>query len=109
MALTIVIERDGVVTANGDRYVTLLDGTGRTGLLCKVAVKGNEAWCVVCGRVQPDNQCGPCEDADCAGTNIGRSENDPDPDDGLTPEDIASAERLLDRLDQRLRYDCGEG
>ena len=109
MALTMVIERDGVVTANGDRYVTM-GGPGRTGLLCRVSIKGSEAWCLICGRVQPDNECGPCEDEGCAGTNIGRaSEDDPyDPDDDLTPEDIASAERFLDRLDHRLRYYYGE-
>ncbi len=105
MALTIVIERDGVVTANGDRYVTL-NGPGRTGLLCRVAVKGSEAWCLICGRVQPDNQCGPCEDADCAGTNIGRAEEDDpyDPDDDLTPDVIEMAKMLEDRL----RHQHGE-
>ena len=104
MALTIVIERDGVVTANGDRYVTL-DGPGRTGLLCRVAVKGSEAWCLICGRVQPDNKCGPCEDEGCAGTNIGRAEDDPydedDEDDDFTPDVIAMAKKLEDRLRQQ--------
>lgn len=102
MALTQVIERDGVLAANGDRYVTV-GGPGRTGLLCRVAIKGSEAWCRTCGRVQPDNECGPCEDEGCAGTNIGRASEDTPPydeEDDLTPEDIALGKMLEDRLRQ---------
>ena len=99
MALTIVIERDGVLAANGDRYVTV-GGPGRTGLLCRVSIKGNEAWCLTCGRVQPENECGPCEDECCAGTTIGRAPSDYHLDD-LTPDVIAVAKKLEDRLRQR--------
>ncbi len=81
MWATRVFEKDGVLTPDGDRYV-VVRGQRRAGKPLKVFVHGCETWCLTCGRVQPDNECGVCEDDGCAGTNVGRTPEHTGLDDG---------------------------